>query len=81
MKIMWCVMSGVDESHMHDISWFKRFKDAKNYAQNLKLTPTGHRRPFVIERWEYEKSFVYGDICRSRLVVNTTARKDGKTLI
>lgn len=47
---MWCVLSGPDESHLHDVAWFSRLKDAKYYADILPVTPAGNVRPYKIER-------------------------------
>lgn len=54
-KTLWCVASGPDASHLVDVSWFSRLKDAKEYSLNLPLTPLGKARPHLIEK------HVFGD--------------------
>ena len=52
-KIIWFVCSGVDIGHFWDAKPCKSFREAKQYAQLLPLTPAGLERPYHIERWEY----------------------------
>ena len=62
MKVLWFVRYGPDASHQWDAKFFDKLKDAREFAQSLPLTPTGGTRPFRIERFEYAKSEIYGDI-------------------
>jgi len=57
MKIMWCVCSGPDESHLLDVKWFSRLKDAKAFVETLPITPSGKPRPHKIERHEFEGDY------------------------
>lgn len=57
MKVMWCVFSGPDESHLLNVEWFGRLKDAKHFAESLPITPSGQERPFKIERHEFEGDY------------------------
>lgn len=68
MHVLWFVMYGPDASHMWEAKPFDRLKDAKKFAKNLPLTPTGGERPFKIERYEYTNDKVYGDLVRIREV-------------
>jgi len=61
MKTLWFVSSGPDNSHLWDCQVFQRLKDAKKYAKNLPLTPTGDNRPFKIKKIRYLESNIYGD--------------------
>ena len=45
---------------------FDKLKDAREFANNLPLSPTGGVRPATIERYEYIQSRVYGDIVNIR---------------
>ena len=64
MKVLWFVQYGPDASHMWEAKPFSRLKDAKKFARNLPLTPTGGKRPVAINRYEYVQDKVYGDIVR-----------------
>lgn len=64
MKTLWFVNHGPDASHMWESDYFDRLRDAREFAGNLPLTPTGAKRPFVIERVQYVSSRVYGDTVR-----------------
>ena len=68
MKILWFVTYGPDESHMFESKPFDRLKDAKEFALNLPDKPTGGKRPFLIERYEYHKSNIYGDTVTNRVI-------------
>lgn len=54
---MWCVCSGPDESHLLDVMWFARLKDANKHAKTLPITPTGEDRPHKIERHEFKGDY------------------------
>ena len=51
-KIMWCVDHGPDRSHLFDVDWFYRLRDARRFASTLIPTPFGPR-PYKITRWEW----------------------------
>lgn len=57
MQIGWYVNSGPDASHLWDSKLFYRLKDAREYANALPPTPIGHKRPYVIEKWELPKGY------------------------
>ena len=65
-KILWFVKYGPDSSHMWEAKSFDKLKDAREFANNLPLSPTGGVRPATIERYEYIQSRVYGDIVNIR---------------
>lgn len=56
-KIKWCVCSGPDESHLLDVAWFARLKDAKEYTKNMPERPTGGSRPFKIEKHVFRSNY------------------------
>ena len=62
-KILWFVTYGPDSSHMWEAKPFDKLKDAREFANNLPLSPGGVR-PTTIERYEYIQSRVYGDIVK-----------------
>lgn len=67
----YCLISGPDASHLQDNSWFSRLKDAQEAARLLPASPTGQKRPYIIEAHDYEKSTsLYST--RIRTVANTT---------
>lgn len=68
-KILYFVCSGIDPAHFWDAKPFDRLKDAKEYAQNLPLTPQGLARPYRIERWKYEKANNYWNETASSNIV------------
>jgi hypothetical protein len=67
-KILWFVKYGPDSSHMWEAKSFDKLKDAREFANNLPLSPTGGVRPTMIERYEYIQSRVYGDVVKIREV-------------
>lgn len=76
MRIIYFVKYGPDASHMWDAKPFNRLRDAKRFAQDLPLTPSGHTRPLKIERFEYLQDKVYGDIVRiSEVSATLTCKK------
>ena len=64
LKVLWFVKYGPDASHMWEAKHFERLKDARVFAAKLPLTPTGGTRPYMIEKYEYTKCNVYGDIVK-----------------
>jgi len=54
MKVLWCVCSGPDKSHLVDVSWHSRLKDAKQCASRLPPTPFRKERPHKIEKHIFE---------------------------
>ena len=44
-KILWFVKYGPDSSHMWEAKSFDKLKDAREFANNLPLSPTGGVRP------------------------------------
>lgn len=65
-KILWFVTYGPDSSHMWESKSFDKLKDAREFANNLPLSPTDGVRPVMIERYEYIQSRVYGDVVKIR---------------
>ena len=63
-KILWFVKYGPDSSHMWEAKLFDNLKDAREFANNLPLSLTNSLHPFMIERYEYTQSRVYGDIVK-----------------
>jgi hypothetical protein len=53
MSNLWFVESGPDASHLFDVAYFDKLRDAKNFAENLPMTPTGMKRPYRIKKHEY----------------------------
>ena len=74
-KILWFVKYGLDSSHMWEAKSFDKLKDAREFANNLPLSPTGGVRPATIERYEYVQSRVYGDIVKISEVKEITHLK------
>ena len=64
MRIIWFVKYGPDASHMWEAKPFDRLRDARSFSNTLPPTPTGEKRPFKIERFEYVQDRIYGDIVR-----------------
>lgn len=58
-KVKWCVSSGPDESHLINVDWFNKLKEAKGFSENLPVTPCGHKRPFKIQRFEFSKGLSF----------------------
>lgn len=52
-RVRWCLESGVNNSHLHQASWFDRLKYAKHAASELPEAPDGKPRPYRITRYEY----------------------------
>ena len=65
-NILSFVTYGPDSSHMWEAKPFDKLKDEREFANNLPLSTTGNVRPFMIERYEYIQSRVYGDIVNIR---------------
>ena len=53
MSNLWFVESGPDGSHLFDVAYFGTLRDAKNFAENLPMTPIGTKRPYRIKKHEY----------------------------
>ena len=68
LPILYFVRFGPDSSHKWDAKPFEKLKDARKFVMELPKTPTGFDRPFIIERFEYINSTVYGDIVNIREV-------------
>ena len=62
----WIKLSNGAGFYMWETKLFDKLKDAREFANNLPLSPIGGVRPFMIERYEYTQSKVYGDIVKIR---------------
>ena len=63
-KVLYIVSYGSDKSHMWEILSFNKLKEAKKFIFNLSLNPLGIKRPFKLERFEYLKLNISGDIVK-----------------
>jgi hypothetical protein len=58
MKLVkWCVCHGVDRSHMFDVVWFTKLKDARSFVKTLLPSPIGFERSWKIQRVEFNSDF------------------------
>lgn len=56
--IRYAVVSGPNASHLHDVHWESKYKDALAYAGDLSLSPNGEERPYRVERHDFSNNSI-----------------------
>lgn len=49
----YAVTTGVNASHLHDVKWFERLKDARQYIEDLPLGPV-MELSYTLESYTYQ---------------------------
>lgn len=62
MKKIWFVTYGENVSHMWESKPCYKLKDAKKFIEELESNAYGNPRPWILEKYEYLESKIYGDI-------------------
>lgn len=57
-NVRYAIVSGPNDSHLHNVHWEDKYKDALSYAKRLPPTPNGEERPFRLERHDFSNNSI-----------------------